>query len=429
MYVYRDRHCGTHPLKHQSAVMFGISSPSIPKRYRSLVATGLLVFTTLAWPGSAMADNEVITVGYLGLERDPADEPVSLLDTALDDDGVQGARMAIRDNNATGRFMGQEFELVEVSLRRDGEVSAGLGELLEQGAEWIISALPKDHLLELLDQPDAQELVIFNALAPDDELRNEACRENLFHTTPSRRMLSDALAQFLGFKRWDRWALIYGNTDEDRLRAEALRESARRFGHTIVSEKMWPHTPLARRAEGGFHAIQREIPVFVQDFADHHVLVIADETDYFGEYFPHQTWLPRPVAGTQGLITTAWHRAHESWGAVQLHRRLERQAERWMTPLDFAAYVAIRSLGEAATRSNSVEPRGMIEYLLSENFELGVYLGDPVSYRTWNHQLRQPILVSGPRMIASVSPQEGFLHPRTPMDSLGIDEPESQCSF
>ena len=67
------------------------------------------------------------------------------------------------------------------------------------------------------------------------------------------------------------------------------------------------------------------------------MLVIADENDYFGEYFPYQTELPRPVAGTQGLMATAWHRAHESWGAVQLQRRFEDQAERWMTEYDFAA--------------------------------------------------------------------------------------------
>ena len=28
-------------------------------------------------------------------------------------------------------------------------------------------------------------------------------------------------------------------------------------------------------------------------------------------------------------------------------------------------------------------------------------------------------------MLVSVSPQEGFLHQRTPLDTLGYDEPES----
>jgi ABC transporter substrate binding protein (PQQ-dependent alcohol dehydrogenase system) len=272
------------------------------------------------------------------------------------------------------------------------------------------------------------EVLVRLARTPDNALRNDECRENLFHTTPSRAMLADALAQFLVFKRWNRWALVIGNTEEDASFAAALKHSAERFGGQIVGEKQWPHTPLARRAEGGFHAIQREVPVFLQDLPDHDILLVIDETDYFGEYFPYQTWLARPVGGTQGLIPAAWHRAHESWGAVQLHRRFEQQAERWMTPRDFAGWVAVRAIGEAATRTQSVDPQEMYDYLLSDSFELGAYLGDPVTFRTWDRQLRQPVLVAGPRMIASVSPQEGFLHPRTPLDSLGDDEPESRCS-
>ena len=37
--------------------------------------------------------------------------------------------------------------------------------------------------------------------------------------------------------------------------------------------------------------------------------------------------------------------------------------------------------------------------------------------------MRQPILLAAPRTLVSVSPQEGFLHQRTPLDSLGFDEP------
>lgn len=403
-------------------------------RWRGLLAGAAVAALALptglaAQDGSDGEEIEVITVGYLGVERNEDLEPVSVLDPILDDNGVQGIRLGVEDNNATGQFLGYEFELVEAVLPRDGDVGEGLEELVEQGAEWIVSDLPKDALLAVMDHPALEDRLVFNGRAPDNDLRGAACRENLFHTTPSRRMLTDALAQFLNFKQWDRWAMVHGNTPEDDLLAESFRESAERFGHEVAGEKMWPHDPMARRAEGGFHAIQREIPVFVQDLPQHDVLVIADETDYFGEYFPYQTDLPRPVAGTQGLITTAWHRAHESWGAVQLQRRFEDLAERAMTPRDFGAWVAVRSLGEAAARTRSVERDTLIDYMLSDAFQLPGYLGLPVSYRTWNRQLRQPILVTGPRMVVSVSPQEGYLHPRTPMDSLGADEGESQCSF
>ncbi|APX94438.1 branched-chain amino acid ABC transporter substrate-binding protein [Halomonas sp. 1513] len=395
-----------------------------------LLAGTLATGVALASPALAQ-DEEVatITLGYLGMERPDDLEPLSVLDPVIDDDGLQGARLAVNDNNATGQFLGQEFVLVEAMVEPGGDVAAGLEQLIEQGADWIISGLSADDLSAVLEHQALGERVVFNAAARDDHLRGEACHAQLFHSVPSRRMLADALSQFLGYKQWDRWGLVYGNTDQDRLFAEALRESAERYGHRVVSEEMWPYEAMARRSEGGFHDIQREIPVFLQEFAEHDVLVISDETDYFGEFFPNQTWLPRPVAGTQGLMATAWHRSHESWGAVQLQRRFERIADRWMTPQDFGAWLAVRSLGEAAARTGSVDRSDVVEYMLSDEFELAGYLGFPVSYRTWNHQLRQPILISGPRMVASVSPQEGYLHPRTPLDAMGADEGESQCQF
>lgn len=380
----------------------------------------------LGLTASAALANEQVRIGYIGLEP-REQEPVSLLDLVIKDAGAQGARLAIKDNNATGAFMGQEFVLTETVVPRDGDVAQAASELVAGGAEWIVSALPREQLNRVLDKVGGG-VTVFNVKAPDNELRNAECRQNLFHTLPSRAMLADALAQFLVFKRWQRWALVVGNTEEDRLFAQALRRAAERFGGEVAGEKQWPHTPLARRAEGGFHAIQREVPAFLQDLPDHDILLVADETDYFGEYFPNQTWRPRPVGGTQGLVPAGWHRAHESWGAVQLHRRFEREAGRWMTPVDFAAWVAVRSLGEAATRAQSTDTVKMLAYLTGERFELGAYLGQPVTFRGWDRQLRQPVLVAGPRMIASVSPQEGFLHPRTPLDTLGDDQAESACA-
>lgn len=401
---------------------------TLPRAFRWLALGGLAL--GLGWSPLVPADTPAsIVVGYLGMERPDDQEPLSVLDPVIDDEGLQGARLGLNDNNATAQFLGQEFVLHEAVVAQGGDVGEALESLVEQGVEWIVSGLPTAALNEVMAHPARGGRVVFNAWAPDDELRGEACHPELYHTTPSRRMLADALAQFLGFKQWDRWALVYGNTDEDRILADVLRASAERYGHRVVGDRMWPHDPMARRAEGGFHAIQREIPVFLQDLPEHDVLVIADETDYFGEYFPFQTWAPRPVVGTQGLMATPWHRAHESWGAVQLQRRFEKLADRWMTPRDFGAWLALRSLGEAAARTGSVERDAVLDYMLSDEFELAGYLGFPVSYRTWNHQLRQPILITGPRMVASVSPQEGYLHPRTPLDALGADEGESQCRF
>lgn len=402
------------------ALYFRISSLSSQMK-AAMMAAALCLATPLA----ADADAEV-HIGYLGLEPSGID-PVSLLDSANDDAGRRGAELAVEDNNATAAFMGQKFILSHEVIERDGDILAAFRTLLAGGAEWIISDLPYDQLDTLMAVAAEEDVIVFNIKAPDNVLRNEECRANLFHTTPSRAMLADALAQFLVYKRWDEWAIVVGNTPEDALLAEAFKHSAARFGGKLVGELQWPHTPFARRSEGGFHAIQREVPVFLQDLPDHDILLVVDETDYFGEYFPYQTWYPRPVGGSVGLQPAAWHRAHESWGAVQLQRRFERLADRWMTSRDFAAWAAVRAVGEAASRTESVDRETLVDYMLSDSFELGAYLGDPVTFRKWDRQMRQPVIVAGPRMVASVSPQEGFLHPRTPLDSLGDDEPETRC--
>ena len=55
--------------------------------------------------------------------------------------------------------------------------------------------------------------------------------------------------------------------------------------------------------------------------------------------------------------------------------------------------------------------------------------GVKVSYRKWNRQLRQPILLAAPRSMVSVSPQQGYLHPVSELDTLGVDDSESTCKF
>ncbi|HLT03259.1 MAG TPA: hypothetical protein VK001_13830, partial [Geminicoccaceae bacterium] len=129
----------------------------------------------------------------------------------------------------------------------------------------------------------------------------------------------------------------------------------------------------------------------------------------------------------QGLVPTAWHRAHEQWAGTQMQNRFEEHAGRWMRERDYTAWVGVRAIGEAVTRTNSNDPAALRAYMRGPEFQLGAFKGEALTFRTWNQQLRQPILLAAPRILVSVSPQEGFLHQRTPLDTLGFDEPESNC--
>ena len=176
-------------------------------------------------------------------------------------------------------------------------------------------------------------------------------------------MKADALAQYLMWKRWPRWFLMHGTLEGDLAFADAVRRAATKFGAKIVEERDYAYQPTARRVDTGHAQVQRQIPVLTQDVPDYEVLVVADEGDVFGEYLPYRIWDPRPVVGTQGLVPTAWDRVHEQWGATQMQRRFEAFAGRPMTERDYAAWLAVRSLGEAVTRTDSADPGTLRDYL------------------------------------------------------------------
>ena len=394
-------------------------------RVLSVLSLSLALCMCLAPPLWGQDDAAEISIGYLRL----ADQEItlSLLDIPAENAGVAGAQLAIDDNNTTGQFTNQHFALEEVRVAGVDEAVAAADRLAAQGIGFILADLPAETLLAVADSVPG--VLVFNISATDDRLRGADCRANVVHVAPSRAMLADALAQYLVWKKWQRWFLIVGSHPQDQAFAEAVRRAASRFGGQIVEERVYEDTGGARRTDSGHVQVQRQMPVFTQGAADHDVVIVADESEVFGAYVPYRTWDPRPVAGTAGLTPTGWSPAHEQWGAIQLQNRFIEVAGRLMTETDIQAWTAVRMVGEAATRTGSADAATIAEYLLGDEFEIAAFKGEKLTLRDWNRQLRQPILLSDRHTVVSASPQEGFLHPSSYLDTLGYDRAESQCTL
>jgi ABC transporter substrate binding protein (PQQ-dependent alcohol dehydrogenase system) len=370
---------------------------------------------------AAEAKLDKLPIAYLA--QDVQNPPIlPFFEPLVTDKGVQGARLGIQDNNTTGRFTRQNFSLRESIVPADGDVTAAFKALLADGHRHIVLNLEAAKIGELAALPESQDVLLYDIASRDDGLRGEACRANVLHLLPSRAMRADALAQYLAKKRWNKWFLAVGPGDGDKLYADAIKRAAKRFGAKIVAEKAWQHSFDERRTP------ESEVPVFTQG-VEYDILIVADESGLFGDYLPYRTWQPRPVAGTQGLVATAWHRTHEAWGGLQLQNRFRDQAGRWMTEEDYGAWLAVRAIGESATRAKSVDFDQVKTFMLGEDFTLAGFKGVPLSFRRWNGQLRQPVLIASDRSMVAVAPIEGFLHPKNELDTLGYDEPESKCRF
>ena len=325
--------------------------------------------------------------------------------------------------------MNQRFALIDSKLRGTDDPLSALSALSGQGVSLVITDAPAPIVLKLADAGRAGGGTVFNVAAPDDRLREEDCRANLIHVAPSRSMLADALAQYLVWKKWPRWLLMVGSHPDDVALGDAYRRAAKRFGARIVDARTYKDTGGARETDSGLAETQAQIPVLTQGAPDYDVVVAADENQVFAGYLPYRTWDARPVSGSAGLRPVTWDPSSESFGGTQLQSRFERRFRRRMSPLDMQAWTAVRMIGEAASRTGSTEPKAMVAYMEGADFGIGAYKGQKLSLRAWDRQLRQPILLSDGRSVVSISPQPGFLHQVTELDTLGVDRPETKCTL
>lgn len=379
---------------------------------KKLFATIILGFLAL----SANAENRVIDVLYLQVERASV-ATLSNLDSAPEDLGTAGAQLAVADNNTTGQFLGYEFA-VEFASFETGDSAGAKAALDAFDGDYVLLDMSAQEQIAVLD--GAGQALYFNVRAYDDELREEQCQANLFHTLPSYGMRADALMQYALKKRWDELVLVTGSKAEDGLFAEALRRSANKLGLEIEEDVPWVFDADMRRQAGA------EVPLFTQKLGDYDVMLIADENNDFARYVRYNAWLPRPVMGADGLRSLGWARSVEQWGAAQLQGRFSELANRSMQEVDYAVWVALRSIDEALVRTKFADFDTVKSYLL-DGIEVAGFKGRPLSYRQWNGQLRQPIALAHDSALVAMAPLEGFLHARNELDSLGSDQPQSRC--
>tara|TARA_B100000965_G_scaffold405750_1_gene441087 strand:- start:8330 stop:9511 length:1182 start_codon:yes stop_codon:yes gene_type:complete len=372
---------------------------------------------------SAFAAVQNIDILYVKLHAEMSAEPL-LLKQPADNKTLAGAKLAIEDSNTTGRFLKQHYQLTVVEDNNADGVISQLKRLLsvQEAPGTVLVDVPENAFNAVSEVIRGSGALVMNISSREDALRQSQCAEKVLHTVPSRAMLADAMTQYLMSRRWREWFLVSGNSDGDKALASALQRSAKRFGAKIVEQKQWSFDTDLRRVA------QKEIPLFTQH-DDYDVVVVADEQHLFDKYFPGNTWLPRPVVGTEGLVPTGWHWTLEQWGATQLQNRFYSQFAREMTESDYAAWLAIRAISEAVTRTKSTASDVLYDYLLSDSFELAAFKGRKLSFRAWNGQLRQPIPLVHPNGLTALLPLEGYMHPVTDLDTLGYDKPEVRCNM
>lgn len=384
-----------------------------------------LAVALLADPAAQAAPlGKSITVGYLQLANDPRyDERPGPGDTSIEPPRpVAGAEMAIGEVNLAAAASGHGFSLAKEEADDVAGLVQRIDALAKDGAHWFLVDAPDAAMADLAKAVSGRDVLLLNISAPGDALRGAACQKGLVDVIPSRAMLADALAQLLVARKWPEVLVLRGPLPEDKATTAAFEHAAKRFGLKIVATRdfLLSNDPREREKDN--------VALLTGD-ADYDVVFVADAEGEFARALPYRTIRPRPVLGATGLVATAWSWTWDRYGAPQVTGRFEHATGRHMEATDWAAWLAIRALGEAVERSGASDTGGVDAYLLGPRLELDGAKGPPLSFRAWDHQLRQPILLATSDAIVAEAPLPGFLHATNVLDTLGYDQPETQCHF
>jgi ABC transporter substrate binding protein (PQQ-dependent alcohol dehydrogenase system) len=376
-----------------------------------------LLLAVLAGP----AWGDGLKIGHLSLSNDPryvqdwgyarliAPPPIVTADAA---------RMAVSDLAFTTDAVGLTVTL-DARAVDAADLLTTAQEMVAAGDAYLVLDLPGADVSAVAAALEDQPVLLVNATAPEESLRN-ACHSNMVHSGPSHRQVTDAFAQYLRAMNWLDVLILQGSDPADIGLADSFVASAERLRLDVVDRRNFTLAADPQNRESN------NIRLLTAG-ADYDVVFIADTRGEFGRYVPYATLLPRPVIGSVGLTSQAWHWAYERDGATQVSSRFDKLTGRKMQPADWDVWIGIKSLISAAIKTPGADPAAVRAFLMSEKLKLDGSKGVTLNYRAWDGQLRQPVLLATTEAVIAVAPIDGFSHQTNTLDTLGADAAEFVC--
>jgi ABC-type branched-subunit amino acid transport system substrate-binding protein len=325
-----------------------------------------------------------------------------------------------------------------------------------EGVCGFIGGLGEGQAEALSKVASERNVLFFNTGSPADALRGEACNRTMFHVEASATMYLEALASYFASLGKQKWFIVYADSDE----GKALYQRAK----TVMGNK-GEDVGNAEIATGP-HAYN-DVFAQIRKVKPDAVLLLLDPADqdfFLGQYqsfklafpitgFPFQVAQARdfygrflqsaPKAGA-GYRAALWDATLMDNGAAPLNLRYLGQTGKPMAPSGWAAYAGVKILYEAAAKAGT-ESGALISYLESSQASFDVLKGVDVSFRSYNHQLRQPLYMVklNPKAKLDTNPQDRLdlasvaaevpklsgAESATQLDALGISKSDSQCRF
>ncbi len=310
-----------------------------------------------------------------------------------------GAELGAAEAARLAALFDKRFEVVQA--RADGPDAAQreARRLIEEQRVFAIAGGFDDaSCFALGELTGRHDVLFFNVGCADDALRGERCRRTTFSVGASTAMYVDALAGWLigeaGLRRWHfvtqadgAWHAVYR-----RARHALLERGGEELGNAVVRPGTLDHRPLLERLRQA-----RPDLVFLS-------LAGASQAAFLSQY--NELGSSFEVAGPSlstvqlgsaspraraGIWPTLWHHKLFRYGAEQLNGRFRDRSNRPLEAWGWASWIAVKILAETVLRAGTADAGELVRFLEKESAQFDGHKGKRLSFRSWDHQLRQPL--------------------------------------
>ena len=363
---------------------------------------------------------------------------------------VTGAELAAEEANYVAGAFGKVVRVLAEKASSPDEAERQVSKLVRQGKVRAILGGGDDPLcLAIQEATTRQGVVYLNTMSASEVLRGARCSGLTFHVEGSRAMYADAIGQWLVRRaKQPLWAFLTADTEAGGEMERLAERALRRQGGTAVAREVVPasardyRAAIARVAKAGPDAL-------IINLTGPPLLTALAQFTELG--------LPVQVAGTAMQATEFWQAEPAKlagvWPALwfyglvrysgrELNKRLAAALDHPAESHAWASYLAVKAVWEAVLRSGAEDTAGLVSFL-EKGEGVDGHKGQPLTFRPWDHQLRQPLAVLRCQVPAAdknrwdIFELLGDVPLRgTPgkdldeiLDSLGLSEAESTCRF
>jgi ABC-type branched-subunit amino acid transport system substrate-binding protein len=333
----------------------------------------------------------VVRIGHLSHRQGDASDMAAY--------AVMGAQLGAEEADVTAGMFGTKIELIFEEATTPENLPSLAQKLIALGnLSAIIAALDDATTARLSALAQQERVVCLNTAARGGDLRGEKCHRSTFHVEPDLAMYTHAMGQWLVRNNRKRWYAVvseraYGQEVYHRASRFVQHQGGADLGRSVITPGQADFKDvLAHLAQADAEAVVvalrgEELRHFLEQYkaAGLKTLLAGVPLDITALWQAGHASLP-------GVWVTSWYHELERFSARELNRRFSRRFGKPAESFAWANWAAVKLVVEGVLRSGTADAAALVTYLEGTP-QFDGHKGKALTFREWNHQLRQPLYV------------------------------------